>query len=117
MAALLIAAIAAIALFACEKEELVINKTMLFTHQQTQCADAWQTGTTEAQTIQNLENYLVAQGLDTPFLTIILGSSKDAPPLNCTGCSCPTGREFTISVLESDSLKQKYINKGFVPKP
>jgi hypothetical protein len=117
IAAMLIAAVAAITLLACEKEETVVNKTMLFTYQQTQCADAWQTGTTDVQTIQNLKDYLVAQGLETPFLNIILGNSTGTPPFNCTGCTCPTGRQFTISVLESDSLKRKYIDKGFVLKP
>jgi hypothetical protein len=117
IAALLIAAVAAITLIACEKEELVVNRTMLFTYQQTQCADPWQTAATDTQTIQNLKDYLVLQGLDAPFLTIILGNSPASPPLNCTGCTCPTGRQFTISVLESDTMKQKYISKGFIPKP
>lgn len=115
--AFLIAAVAAVTLLACEKEELIGNKTMVFTYEQTQCADPWQTGSSEAQTIQNLKDYLAAQNLDAPLLTVMLTDAPGGPPVNCTGCTCKTGKQFIVSVLESDTLKQKYIDKGFILKP
>lgn len=113
----LTAAIAAITLLACEKEEPIGNKTMVFTYRQTQCADPWPSGSTDAQTIQNLKDYLVAQELGLPFLDIMLTDAPDGSPVNCAACTCKTGKQFIISVLESDSLKQKYIAKGFELKP
>ncbi len=113
---LVIIAIAAVVLVACEKEELVGNKLMLLTYQQTQCADAWQTGSSDNQTIQNLKNYLVGAGLEGPMLDVTLLQAPDAAPVTCTGCTCPTGKQFIVSVLESDTLKQKYLQAGFVVK-
>ena len=110
-------AIAAVVLMACEKEELVGNKLMILTYQQTQCADAWQTGASDNQTIQNLKNYLAGAGMEGPMLDINLLQLPDAPPATCTGCTCPTGKQFIVSVLESETLKQKYVQAGFVVKP
>lgn len=109
-------AIFAVALFACEKEELIGNKTMVFTYHQTQCADPWTTGATDNATVQNLKDYLAAQGLEGPLLSVSLTSSPDAPPSNCTGCTCKTGKVFLVSVMQSESLKQLYLDKGFMVK-
>lgn len=99
-----------IILFSCNKEKLTGNdEYVTLTYQQTSCADAWATGSSDSITLHNVSEYLVSSGLYIASLNIKLFSS----PVICDACYCKTGKVIYVSTLNSDSLIAKYNRLGF----
>jgi hypothetical protein len=104
-------------LIACKKEEQATAGTMVFTWAQTQCDDPWLSNAdNDTETIKNIVQYLKAAGLEGPSLAVTLKTESSAPA-NCAACSCPTGKTVYVSVEQSETLKEKYLQAGFTLKP
>lgn len=102
--------IVTIILFSCNKEKLTgKDEYVTLSYQQTFCADAWTTGSSDSLTLHNLSDYLVSAGLYIASLNIKLVDN----PQTCYACNCKTGKVIYVSTLNSDSLKAKYNRIGF----
>ncbi len=89
--------IAAAFILACNKVE-ISEKT--YARAQTQCADNWANGDTDAKTIQNMVDYLRSKGIEVSNARLKKSSSD---LVVCLACSCTTGKSFFID-LEQGSV-------------
>lgn len=102
-----------IGVIACKKQEAAADQTMQFIWEQTQCDDPWVNDlSSDANSLKNFNQYLTAAGLTGPLLSVSLKATSN-PPANCTACNCKTGKVFYVIVMQSDDLKQKYLQAGF----
>ncbi len=82
------------------------------TYGETQCADPWQRGKTEAETLRNAETFMRGKGIRFTGIRI------DAPRVNgiqCKACTCASGRVIYGNVHKDDLKKIREL--GFAQKP
>ncbi|MEP7377369.1 MAG: hypothetical protein ABI675_28460 [Chitinophagaceae bacterium] len=101
----------ATAIFACTKKNQRIgdNEYTTLSYKQTYCSDPWATGTNDNLTLVNVASYLASSELYIASLYIKQENSPDM----CLACSCKTGKIITVSTLNSETLKAKYLQIGF----
>jgi hypothetical protein len=95
----------------CSKEHSATEKYITLSYKLTYCSDPWQRGATDDQTLQNVGAYLNTAALYVAGLTI----KEDTNPEVCNACSCKTGKTIYVTTLDSESLKEKYLQIGFKP--
>ena len=98
-------------IFACTKKNYRIgdNEYVTLTYKQTFCADPWATGANDSLTLVNVAAYLNSSSLYIAGLNI----KQDGSPDMCLACACKTGKTITVSTLNSETLKAKYMQIGF----
>lgn len=69
---------------------------------ETQCADPWQRGTTDLQTLRNIEEFMREKGIRFTGLEI-LAAPRDL--IVCLACTCPSGRTIIGNVHKDDLSK------------
>jgi hypothetical protein len=74
----------------------------------TQCLEKWQFGSTDTETIANIEKYLKENGITIISISI----SKPDGKIYCAACSCPSGR--VISIKADSANAEKLVKLGFV---
>ena len=95
----------------CKKSEPMITKYITLGYRQTYCADPWPMGANDTQTLENVADYLEAEGLHVASLNMKQETSPDI----CLACHCKTGKTIYASILDGESLKAKYQEIGFKP--
>jgi hypothetical protein len=95
--------------FTCRKNDQTEDQYATFYYKQTQCADPWQTGSTDNATLSNVSKYLTAQGLYVASMQI----KTDDVGAVCLACQCKTGKTIYISSYDTDSVKTKFLALGF----
>ena len=78
-------------------------------YEQTFCADAWETGSNDSITLENVAVYLDEHDLYVSDLSI----KQTGPADICQACGCKTGKTIYVSTLNSSSLKSAYTDLGF----
>jgi hypothetical protein len=95
--------------FACKKNKIIRDDYISLGYHQTQCSDAWATGTTDSITLVNVANYLNTQNIYFAGLSI-----KQVNPADlCLACTCKTGKIIYVSTFYDNTMKQKYQALGF----
>ncbi len=74
---------------------------------QTQCADQWGYGNSEAATKEKLGKYLDSMGISYTKLNF----SKSDPGVVCLACTCTSGGLFTLET--TDPFVEKLVQLGF----
>jgi hypothetical protein len=97
--------------FTCSKAKNEDERLVVYFYKQTQCADAWQTGSAsnDNQTITSVTNYLKAEGLYVAGVQI----KADDTSAVCLACTCKTGKTIYVTSLSDDNTKAKFLQLGF----
>lgn len=77
---------------------------------QTQCADQWGYGNSDAATKEKLGKYLDSMGISYTKLNF----SKSDPGVVCLACTCTSGGLFTLET--SELFVEKLVQVGFKKK-
>lgn len=93
-------ALLALALSACKPE--VCPSDWTHEYAETQCADPWQRGSNDAQTQQNITQYLAEQGIAVQQIEIV---QLEDSVFVCAACTCSSGRLIRVQVSEDDSAE------------
>ena len=87
--------------FQCERESIEprSNENQSVTYGETQCADPWKRGATNAETLRNIEAFMQTNqirftGTDITTAETFLSS--------CTACQCASGRVIQGTVAKED---------------
>ena len=99
--------------FQCEKVSPETSADEInMTYGETQCADPWRLGTTDAETLRNAETFM--RGKNIRFTGTSIAQTMNGPAV-CLACVCTSGRTVFGSVHKDDLAKIKEL--GFAPKP
>ena len=79
---------------------------------ETQCADSWQRGKTDAETLRNAEAFMREKNIR--FTGTDIKQTMDGPAV-CLACVCASGRTIQGTVHKDDLVKIKEL--GFAQKP
>jgi hypothetical protein len=79
-------------------------------YRQTQCADNWGMGASDAETVTKVESYFAGKGLPIANVRIAADSIADG----CFACSCRTAN--TIYAQISEAYIEEYKGYGFKQK-
>jgi hypothetical protein len=97
-------------LLACAKKDAIgKDEYITLTYQQTYCSDRWSTAATDSLTLDNVRTYLHLNGLYISSLSMKQTANADS----CKACTCKTGKTIFVSTLNSELLKERYIELGF----
>ncbi len=99
---------------ACKTDDIIEEKLsendVYFSFSPTQCAEKWQYGNTDAETLENIKLYLKENQITVKTISI----SKPDGNIYCAACNCPSGRivNLTADLIYLDKLKKLgYIQK------
>lgn len=84
------------------------NSINILNYSPTQCAEKWQFGSTDAETIANFDQYLKEIGIEAKSISISATDGK----VYCAACTCPSGRVISLKADVINS--EKLVNLGFV---
>jgi hypothetical protein len=103
-----------VAVCACSKKEpLAKHEYISFYYEQTMCSDPWETSNDDSITLENAAGYLNARDLYVGGLSI---EQSDNPGVACAACGCKTGKTIYVTTLNSNSIKNSFIEIGFKQK-
>jgi hypothetical protein len=89
-------------LWACEKDEVVDSSTETFLYTPTQCAEKWNFGQNDAETMANFKSYLKMEGIEILSMSIAKAPSDF---VTCLACTCSSGRLVTVKANKDYSEK------------
>jgi len=75
------------------------DEFVVVTYAETQCADPWQRGERDLETLRNIENFLRAEGIRFYGIRIVAASEG---LITCLACNCGTGRRIEGKVHKDD---------------
>jgi hypothetical protein len=77
--------------------------------EQTQCADPWQYGSTDAETISKISTYLRTNNYG--FTSVDIRSVNSGAV--CLACTCPTGKVIYVTVTDTGNIRTRYAALNF----
>ena len=104
-------------MFGCAKDQVVVDQTckaennrICVVYEQTKCADVWNNGSSEAQTIQNLKDFYMDLDVVLHNVRMDNGGTLEL----CKACDCKTGKRFLAEVEIKDV--DLVLKNGFVKR-
>ena len=75
------------------------SRSAQLSYYETQCANPWEYGNSQSEHINNIQQYLAANGVNTNDIVIV---SVPDSAVTCLACTCPAGRRVDIIVEDED---------------
>lgn len=82
-----------------------MNTTAVMYYNQTQCADPWGEGKTEAELKEKVKSYLETKSIHV-WHVVIFRYLKEAEML-CMACKCPSGKRFKANIAMADTARAR----------
>lgn len=92
----------AASVFGCKEDVLPAAQPINVAYNETQCADPWQQGSNDAETLRNIENFFREKGINFSATAILPAPSG---LIVCLACNCPSGRIILGKVSQEDLVK------------
>lgn len=106
---LIILSLLILILAACTKSEVIKDRFITLSYQQTQCADPWNNSVDDSITLKNVNEHLKSNGIYVASLLIKQESMAEI----CTACTCKTGKIIYLSTFDDRDMKKKAESVGF----
>lgn len=106
---LIILSLLILILTACTKNEVIKDRFITLSYQQTQCADPWINSVEDSTTLKNISEYVKSNGIYVASLLIKQESTAEI----CTACTCKTGKIIYLSTFDNPDMKKKAESVGF----